>query len=207
MEHVLQFIAKQSFWYTYLVLFILIFLENTLPLLPGDAILICSAYLAGKSALNPLAAYLVTVVSGASGFIAIYLIGRHWGRDFFERRQFSFFPSRRIKKTDHYFHKFGNWVLAIGRLIPGIRFMIAIIAGFTRIPFTKAILFTLGGIIIWNGLIYKLAKVLGDNWEEIKVLLREYSTILNIALIILLALFLAYRMRKKNKSKENTEID
>lgn len=207
MESILQFVASQSFWYTYLILFILIFLENTLPLLPGDAILIFSAYLAGKSALNPLAAYLVTVISGASGFIVIYLIGRHWGRDFFERRQFSFFSAKRIKKTDHYFHKFGNWVLAVGRLVPGIRFMIAMIAGFTKIRLVKASLCTLGGILIWNGIIYRLAKMLGDNWEEIKFILREYSAFFNIAMIILLAVLIAYRMRKKVISKEVTKID
>ncbi|PIS30520.1 MAG: hypothetical protein COT43_01690 [Candidatus Marinimicrobia bacterium CG08_land_8_20_14_0_20_45_22] len=207
MENVLQFIANQSFWYTYLILFILIFMENTLPILPGDAILIFSAYLAGNNALNPLAAYLITVTGSISGFIVIYLISHHWGRDFFERRQFSFFPSRRIKRTDHYFHKFGNWVLIISRLIPGTRLMIAMIAGFTKIRLVKAILLTLCGILIWNGLIYGLAIILGDNWEEIKVFLREYSTILNIALIILLILFIVYRIRKKKNSKETTEID
>ncbi|MFA4838751.1 MAG: DedA family protein [Candidatus Neomarinimicrobiota bacterium] len=207
MEAVLQFIAKQSFWYVYLILFVFIFLENTLPILPSDTILIFSAYLAGKGALNPYAAYFVTVIGGLAGFVLVYSIGHHWGREYFERKQFKFFPAHRMKKADHYFHKFGNWVLAIGRLIPGIRLMTAMIAGFTWIPFFKAFLFTFSGIAVWNGIIYKLARLLGENWEEIKTALSKYNAVLGILLLLLLTIFIAYRVKRRNKKKENSEID
>lgn len=207
MESILFFIAKQSFFYLYLLLFIFIFIENTLPFLPGDAFLVFSAYLVGKSALNPYTAYLITVISGLLGFCGIYWIGHHWGREYFERKQFKFFPSHWMKKADHYFQRFGNWVLAISRLIPGIRFMTAMIAGFTRIPFIKALLYTFCGIAIWNGLVYISVKIVGDNWKEIKVLLSEYNTFIYIALIILLAGLIAYWMWRKAGKEESSTSD
>ncbi|RKY53081.1 MAG: hypothetical protein DRP89_06710 [Candidatus Neomarinimicrobiota bacterium] len=197
MDTVLQFISGIPIFYIYLVLAFTIFMENIMPLVPGDTFLVFSAYFAGRGVLNPLFTYILTVVSSLSGFLLIYLIGFHWGRDYFERKNYSFFSQKRIQKADHYFNKYGDWVLIINRFLPGIRFLVAIIAGFTRIQLLKSFFYTAISVIVWNGIIFQLGRLLGENWHKVVALISQYNRVVTLIIVSLLAIFIIYRIRRK----------
>ena len=197
MDYILHFISGIPISYIYLVLVFTIFMENITPFIPGDTFLVFSAYLAGRGVLQPLFMYILTVVSSLSGFFLVYWVGFHWGRDYFERKNYSFFSKKRIQKTDHYFNKYGDWVLIINRFLPGTRLLVAIIAGFTRIKLSKSFFYTTIGIIAWNGLIFQLVKLLGENWQDVKNFLSKYNLVVTVIILAVVLLFIVYHLCRK----------
>ena len=197
MDYILHFISGIPISYIYLVLVFTIFMENITPFIPGDTFLVFSAYLAGRGILQPLFTYILTVVSSLSGFFLVYWVGFHWGRDYFERKNYSFFSKKRIQKADHYFNKYGDWVLIINRFLPGTRLLVAIIAGFTRIKLSKSFFYTTIGIIAWNGIIFQLGLLLGENWHKVVALISQYNRFVTLIIVGLLAIFIVYRIRRK----------
>jgi membrane protein DedA with SNARE-associated domain len=185
MEAYFQTIATNNGWLVYSILFIFIFLENTLPFVPGDGILILSAYLSGRGILMPVLALCITFLGGTAGFLLAFAIGRYWGREYFERKHFRFMPINRMVKIDRYFQRHGAWSLAICRLIPGIRLLIALTAGFSNISYLKAIITTTCGILLWNGVIFTLGNFLGDHWTAIKSYLVSYNKLVSIVIIVI----------------------
>jgi len=207
MENYFYMIAETSPVIIYFVLLLFIFMENILPLVPGDAVLIFSAYLAGRGTLSPLLTFVLTVLGSIAGFTLAFSLSRYWGRDFFEQRKFPFMPLRRMHKIDHYFHEFGGWFLMIGRLIPGSRLALALFAGFSKISYPRAFSFTVVAILLWNGTIFILGKELSENWTAIKEWLSGYNTIADYLLIFAVLCYVIYKIYKKTSERRRAVSD
>ena len=207
MDSYFQPVIENSAVIVYSILFLLIFLENILPFVPGDAVLIFSAYLSGRGVLLPSLAFGITITGSIAGFFFVFALSRHWGRKYFEDRHFSFLPTRKINNIDRHFHRFGAWFLVIGRFIPGSRLLLALTTGFSSISYVKALACTTGGILLWNGIFFKLGNILGENWITIKSVLSKYNTIVNGVIIVLLAGFVIWKTIKRSKIKEPVSSD
>jgi len=207
MSSVIHFITSESGWLLYTILFFLIVLENAVPLVPGDAVLALSAYLVGIGTLRPYFTYLLTVIAAAIGFLTTYIIAHFWGRTFVDNRKYKALSPAKMEKIDRQFHRHGYWVLAIGRFIPGTRFLIAFMAGFTRLKFVPAVLYTSISIIGWNLLIFSLGKLAGENRNAIAKFISEYNHIASVVVLILAAVFIAWRLNLKSKKAESQISD
>ncbi len=185
MDTILENLLSYNILFIYTALFILIFLENTVPFVPGDAVLIFAAYLSGRGSLFPTPAFLITVLGSFTGFTFIFLLSRYWGRDLYKKLPFRISREKTIKyKT--LFQRHETWSLVIGRIIPGSRLFLSATAGIMDISIIKASLLTGVGILIWNSLIFHSGMLLGANWEIVKQTLAQYSTIVNAVLIIMI---------------------
>jgi membrane protein DedA with SNARE-associated domain len=203
MNAVMHFLTSESGWLLYAALFCLIVLENIIPVLPGDAILVFSAYLVGIGLLRPYFTYFLTVVAAISGFFIVYYAAHFWGRTFVDKRRIKALSPHRMAKIDRHFHRHGYWVLSIGRFIPGTRLAIAFMAGFTRIKALPAVLYTTVSIIGWNFLIFTLGKLAGENRHVIAAFLAEYNHIAILVAVVILVAVIAWRVTVKSKKVEN----
>ena len=167
------------------VLFILIFLENIIPAVPGDTFLAFAAYLAGRALLPSGLTFTISVLGSLTGFVLVYWIGSHWGREYFINRNFKIFPCDKIILVDSYFDRQGGWIILINRFLPGIRFMVAMVAGFTRRQFLSTLLLSVISILAWNGLIFRLGHWLGKNWQEVAQIIADYSRLVGLLILIL----------------------
>jgi membrane protein DedA with SNARE-associated domain len=196
-----QFLETQSDLLVYTALFILIFLENTLPLAPGDGVLIITAFLTGRGTLPFIDSFLITVSGAVIGYGFLYYLGRFHGRDITERKFTHLVSVKKINKIDAYFHRYGYKALAIGRFIPGTRFIIGVMAGFTRMHFIKAASYTSISIILWNLMIFALGNYFTDNWVQIKQAVKQYNTVMLVVIGAAVVTLLILRRRifkKKN---------
>jgi len=199
MNTIIHFLTTESGWLLYTILFCLIIMENAIPVVPGDAILAFSAYLVGIGTLRPYFTYMLSVVAAAVGFFIVYIVAHFWGRTFIDKKKFKALSPKRMAKIDRQFHRHGYWVLAIGRFIPGTRFLIAFMAGFTRLKFVPAALYTSISIVCWNFLIFILGKLAGENRAVIAKFVSEYNQIASLIALILLAVFIVWRISLKSK--------
>lgn len=68
-------------------------------------------------------------------------------------------------KSQQWFNKNGGVVVFFGRLIPGIRTFISILAGFEEMRLLAFLLYSIVGTSLWVGLLSYAGFVLGQNYQ------------------------------------------
>lgn len=207
MNNLAHFIMSESGWIVYALLFFLVFLENAVPFVPGDAILVFSSYLVGIGMLRPYFTYLLTVSAAIAGFVFIYIIAHFWGRTFMDRKNYKVFSPVKMAKMDRLVHQHGYWGLAVGRFIPGTRFLMAFMAGFSHLKVIPAVLYISFSIVGWNALIFLLGRLLGENRHAIAKFISEYNQIASLVALVVLVILIAWRVRRKAKKTEKQASD
>lgn len=181
----------------YLGIFILMGLESTVLPVPSEAVLIPAGYLAyqGKMSfgLIALSSTLGSLAGATLNYVFALWVGRpfleRWGRYFFVRPEL-------LHKTDAFFLKHGAISTFTGRLIPGIRHLISLPAGLTRMNYGKFAFYTCLGAGIWSLILTAMGWYIGGN----EALIQQYLKQITVGLILVLgagiALYWWWQKRK-----------
>jgi membrane protein DedA with SNARE-associated domain len=193
----MEYLMVQHDAVLYVVLFVSAICENLLPPIPGDTITAFGAFLVGIGRLDFSLVYISTTLGSLAGYMMLFYAGRHFGRDFFIRKNFRFFSRDMIEKAEQRFSGSGLIVVLFNRFMPGIRSVISITSGMLRLTAWKVWCLAAISAAIWNlGWIYA-GFMLGDNWQEVKtrsaILLKQYNT---AATIIIVSVIILYIIRK-----------
>ncbi len=192
-------------WYkihlNYGTITLLMAVESSFIPLPSELIIPPAAYLALKGDLNLsliiVFATLGCIIGALFNYTISYFLGRKiiyalaetkWARMFFVT------PAK-IQHAEDYFLENGNTSTLIGRLIPGIRHLISIPAGLSKMSLRNFIVYTAIGSAIWNSILAVMSYFLIDQW---KVYFREITW----GFIIVGAVFAGYLVYKALKKKE-----
>jgi membrane protein DedA with SNARE-associated domain len=197
-DSLLSFFEQISPAMAYLMLTASAFVENVLPPVPGDTVVVLGAYLVSIGQLSFIGVFLSTTVGSVIGFMTMFLLARHFGRPFIESKKSraKIFKRERIKKVEVWFGKWGYWVILANRFLSGTRSVISLFAGFFHLnPFIVLILALLSACI-WNGILITAGMFLGTNWEIITKIVSQYNQVL-ICLTILLIAYVLYRRYKR----------
>ena len=89
----------------------------------------------------------------------------------------------KIQKAETYFNDHGRISTFIGRLIPGIRQLISIPAGLSRMHFGQFLLYTAMGAFLWNTVLALLGYLANGQKETIE----KYSHELSVAIVVIFA--------------------
>jgi membrane-associated protein len=143
-------IADYGFW-TYLILFAIIFCETglvVLPYLPGDSLLFVAGTLAGAGYLN-IEILLVTLVAAAIlGDTLNYWIGHTAGLKVLEKK-YSFVRPDHLEKTREYFDRYGGITIVIARFVPFIRTFAPFLAGVGKMRYRWFLAYNVVGGCLW----------------------------------------------------------
>jgi membrane-associated protein len=143
-------IQEYGFW-TYLILFAIIFCETglvILPYLPGDSLLFVAGALAGAGFLNIEILILTLIAAAVFGDTVNYWIGHTIGMKVLEKK-YSFVKTKHLKATEDYFTRFGGKTIVIARFVPFIRTFAPFLAGVGKMSYRWFITYNLIGGILW----------------------------------------------------------
>lgn len=101
--------------------------------------------------------------------------------------------SEKLEKAEAYFREKGNVSTFVGRFIPGIRQLISIPAGLSRMHFGAFLWWTFLGAFVWNCILAALGYFAAGQMDLIK----EYSHELSVAILIIVGLVIVYFVAKK----------
>lgn len=101
--------------------------------------------------------------------------------------------SEKMERAEAYFREKGNVSTFIGRFIPGIRQLISIPAGLSRMHFGAFLWWTFLGAFIWNCILALLGYLAAGQMSLIK----EYSHELSVAILVLLGAVILYFIVKR----------
>ena len=100
--------------------------------------------------------------------------------------------SEKVQKAENYFNDHGKVSTFIGRLIPGIRQLISIPAGLSKMHFGQFMLYTFLGAFIWNTVLALLGYIAHGQAD----LINQYSHELSIIILALVGMVVIYYVGK-----------
>jgi membrane-associated protein len=143
-------IDTYGYW-TYLILFVIIFCETGLvvtPYLPGDSLLFVAGALAGAGLLNIEALILLLILAAVLGDSVNYWIGHTTGMKILDWKC-SFVKKEHLEQTRVYFKKYGGFTIVIARFVPFIRTFAPFLAGVGKMSYTWFITYNIIGGVLW----------------------------------------------------------
>lgn len=194
-------ISSLSYW----GIALLMLLENILPPIPSEVIMPLAGFTAQQGQLNLLFVILAGTVGSILGALPWYYIGKQVGerrlRQWVDRHgKWLTLSGEEIDKSQQWFNKYGGAVVFFGRLIPGVRTLISIPAGFEEMPLFAFLLYSIAGTFLWVGLLSYAGFVLGQNYQLVKKFLTPISIVVAVVLVLVLGIWIV-RRRKKHNSK------
>ena len=143
----------------YLLLFMIIFIETGLvvmPILPGDSLLFVAGSLAAIGSLNIFYLLGLLIVAAILGDNINYWVGRYFGERVTEWKLFGkrLVRDKDLEKTHGYFEKYGVRTIIIARFVPIVRTITPFVAGVGKMDYRKKFLpYDIMGGILWIGLL------------------------------------------------------
>ena len=187
--------------WAYGALFFSAFLENVVPPVPGDTVVVFGAYLVGRGALDWWPVYLSTWAGGVAGFLSMYYLGYSRGRAFIESRAGRFFSVADMARAQDWLDRHGRALILANRFLSGIRSVIALSAGIGRMDWRQVAVCGAISMLVWNGLLLYGGLLVGQNWELVLDLLEQYNRIFGTLLAVAVAVFLWRRHRRRRRGE------
>ena len=185
----------------YTAIFILILLENVLPVVPSEIILTFAGLMSVKSGLSIAILFTISTIASFIGLLILFYLCRLISENSLYRFVDKYgkwvkLKSKDLKRANDWFKKYGAWAVLLCRFIPVLRVLITIPAGINRMNVVKFVTLSLLGTTIWNFALILLGRVLSDSFDVLMNALHTYSYVMYIILIIAI-LYLAFSKKVK----------
>jgi len=135
----------------YVVLFLIIFCETglvVLPFLPGDSLLFIAGTFCATGAMNIWLLMFLLVVAAITGNTLNYWIGKAIGHRVFTNN-YRWLNPEALAKTHSFYEKHGGKTIILARFTPIVRTFAPFIAGVSEMTFIKFQFFNIIGALLW----------------------------------------------------------
>lgn len=154
LDHYLNVIIQYFGIWTYLILFLIIFLETGFvitPFLPGDSLLFAAGTFASLGSLNPVLLFVFLAAAAILGDTANYWIGNFIGPRAFSGN-IRFLKVEYLDRTHEFYEKHGGKTIILARFIPIIRTFAPFVAGIGAMTYSRFLFYNVIGAIAWVAL-------------------------------------------------------
>ena len=193
----------------YFGIFTAALIETLFPIIPSELIFPLAGYIVHSQNLGIEQVIMFGFMGSLGstlGAIIIYLIALKVGRRIVLKiGKYILISESKLEKSEAWFKKYGKMAVLLGRLAPGVRELISIPAGLSRMNFIEFTLFTFIGSFLWSLSLTMIGYYLGNAWDEFSQESSKAFHIISLTIIISLVLifiFKLYKKRKRIKEKE-----
>lgn len=188
----------------YGTVFLLMLLESTVIPVPSELVVAPAAYHSAAGNLDILLVVFFATLGADCGATINYLAGYYLGRPIIYRfansrwGHFCLLNQKKVEKSEAYFNDHGMVATISGRLIPGIRHLISIPSGLSKMKFWKFILYTTLGAGCWNCILaalgWYLHSIVPEEMLNDKIM--EYGEYIKVAICSIAAVAFIYFITK-----------
>jgi membrane protein DedA with SNARE-associated domain len=194
----------------YFGILFLMFIENVFPPIPSEFIMPLAGFMVIKDKFSLWGVILSGTIGAMAGSLPLYYLGAKLGKERLKRfidrygKWLVLCPDD-IDRADKWFEQHGGKAVFFCRLIPGIRSLISIPAGFNRMPLGRFLLLSCIGTAIWTSFLAYAGYFLGTSFSEVE---KYLDPIVYIVMGIGLTLYILRLIRiKKLKKKAKLAIE
>lgn len=190
----------------YLGIGLLMFLENLFPPIPSELIMPLAGYTATlpNSQIQVIPAISVGVIGTIVGAIPWYYAGLLLGQQRLQLLVGRYgkwigISGEDIEKSVHWFQKHGAKAVLFGRLVPGIRTLISIPAGISKMPIIPFFFYSTIGTIGWVSLLTYAGYFLGKNYYLVDGYIDVITKIVVVVILVTISSFIGYRLYRRSR--------
>src|SRR4030042_380744 len=167
----------------YFGIFILMTLESALIPIPSEVTMPFSGFLAVQGKLNFWWVVIVGTFANLVGSLIAYYLGflleetvllkilHKWGK-------YILVSEREYHHASRWFQKYGDKIIFISRLLPGIRTIISLPAGMFEMDIKKFIFYTTVGCFFWSAFLTYIGFALGENWNLLEGYFQKFEILI-----------------------------
>jgi membrane protein DedA with SNARE-associated domain len=187
------------------VLFLVLIEDFGIPV-PGETVLIAASVFAGSGRLNVFAVALVGFAAAVLGDNIGYAIGRFGGRRLVDRwGKYVFLTPERLDKAEAFFERHGAKIIVVARFVEGLRQANGIIAGIAEMHWLRFLACNALGAALWVGTWVSIGFLAGQHITPIYNAVTKYSLYAAIVAVIVIAVWVALRVRKRHRDANPAE--
>lgn len=203
-KYLSEIISTYGLW-TYAILFIVVFIETGLvvmPFLPGDSLIFAAGTFAALGSLNIFVVVGLLIIAAFLGDTLNYWIGHMLG-DKVNKSELKWIRKDYMEKTHKFFEKHGGKTIFLARFVPIIRTFAPFVAGVGRMSYSYFIFYNIFGGITW----VSIFGFLGYYFGNISFIKNNFSIVILAIILISLfpALLEAWKSSKKIRYLSNKE--
>ncbi len=189
----------------YLGIGLLMFLENLFPPIPSELIMPLAGYTATfpNTQIQVIPAIAAGVIGTILGAIPWYYAGLLLGQQRLELLAERYgrwigISGKDIEKSVQWFQKHGSKAVLFGRLVPGIRTLISIPAGISKMSLVPFFIYSTIGTLGWVTLLTYAGYFLGKNYKLVEDYIDVITKVVVFGVLIAIAAFIGYRIWKRS---------
>jgi membrane-associated protein len=167
---------------TYIILFIIIFIETGLvftPFLPGDSLLFAAGAFAALGSLNIVSVLVLLIIAAVLGDTCNYWIGHFFGDKLVANPRVPINKSH-IEETQKFFDKHGGKTIIMARFVPIVRTFAPFVAGIGKMKYNYFLKNNIIGGVLW----VLLATLAGYFFGNITFVKENFSIIILAVIVI-----------------------
>jgi membrane protein DedA with SNARE-associated domain len=207
--YLVDWIREQPLYAIYMAFFLVAYLENVIPPVPGDLLVAFGGYLAAEQIVGFTPLLLITTLASTLGFMKMYTLGYQMGDSIKVKRSrfwlFRYLDIKYMDRVNSWMNRWGQGVILANRFLAGTRSVISLLAGISHANVRLTILNSTLSSVIWNLILLSMGWFIKENWSVIG----EYLNIYGWFVVLVIAIFAGFRMyywyRKKEEKKEIAE--
>ena len=202
MDKELPIIINSIGGWTYLALFLVIFIETGIvifPFLPGDSLLFAAGAISALEGaqLNPLLLFALLASAAVLGDTANYWIGHSIGPKVFTTDS-RWVKREYLERTHAFFEKHGGKTIFLARFVPIVRTFAPFVAGVGRMSYGYFISYNIFGGIVWTGLFLGAGYFFGN-----MPIVKDNFSLVIIAIVLISLVPALYEMIKGRVAKSS----
>jgi membrane-associated protein len=181
-RHLAELIQQYGPW-TYAILFLIIFCETGLvvmPLLPGDSLLFAVGSFCALGALDLGAILVLLTVAAILGDALNYAIGYRVGPRVFRSEGSRLLNRRHLDRTHEFYERYGPITIVLARFVPIVRTFAPFVAGVGRMRYPRFAVYNVVGGIAWIAIFV----IGGYAFGNIPLVKRNFTLVI-LAIIVL----------------------
>ncbi|MEZ5053487.1 MAG: VTT domain-containing protein [Chitinophagales bacterium] len=198
----LAYLLQQYGVYIYVILFLIIFVETGLvvmPFLPGDSLLFTAGMLTVvEPGLNIYVLIPLLLVAAVSGDTLNYFVGKYFSDRVlkWKYKNQPLVKKEWIDETHNFFEKHGNKTIVLARFVPIVRTIAPFVAGIGKMTYTTFTSYNIIGAFIWIVSMVLLGHFLGS-YQFVKDNLEKF--VLGIVFLSVLPMVFKFVQSKMKK--------
>ena len=185
----------------YAVLLAVAYLENLVPPIWGDTVIVLCGSLVGLGVLAFWPTVALAALGGAAGFLTVFALGRRLGEAIHDPDRLRWIPRTALDQANRWLDRWGYAVVAANRFLAGARSVIALLAGASDLRWRPTALWAAAGSLAWSALLVWGGAALGAEWERLLGWLAAYGRTVTVALAAVAVVVLARRWRGKKRRR------